>query len=89
MSVLVEKPLAASSIEAEDLVARGGGRGRDLMVGHTFLFSPRVELMERYVADGILGEIQYATSARLNLGLHQADVNVIWDLAPHDLSILF
>jgi predicted dehydrogenase len=87
--VLVEKPLAASSIEAEDLVDRASAAGVILMVGHTFLFSPRVELMQRCVAEGLLGEIQYVTSARMNLGLHQSDVSVVWDLAPHDFSILF
>lgn len=87
--VMVEKPLAASSVEAEDLVSVAEARSRTLMVGHTFLFSPRVELIQRYVAEGVLGEVQYVTSARLNLGLHQADVSVIWDLAPHDLSIIF
>jgi predicted dehydrogenase len=86
--VLVEKPLAASVEEAEDLVARAQVAGRTLMVGHTFLFSPRVELIHDLVRAGRLGTIQYVTSARLNLGLHQADVSVIWDLAPHDLSII-
>ncbi len=87
--VLVEKPLARSALEAADLVVRAERAQRTLMVGHTFLFSPRVELIERVVRDGHLGTIQYVTSARLNLGLHQPDVSVIWDLAPHDLSIIF
>ena len=86
--VLVEKPLARSATEAADLVLRAEHADRTLMVGHTFLFSPRVELIERLVRDGRLGAIQYVTSARLNLGLHQSDVSVIWDLAPHDLSII-
>jgi len=86
--VLVEKPLARSVAEASDLVLRAEHADRTLMVGHTFLFSPRVELIERLVRDGRLGAIQYVTSARLNLGLHQSDVSVIWDLAPHDLSII-
>jgi predicted dehydrogenase len=59
------------------------------MVGHTFLFSPRVEEVVRVLGRGVLGNVHYATSARLNLGLHQRDVGVIWDLAAHDLSILF
>jgi predicted dehydrogenase len=87
--VLVEKPLAASTVEAADLVAAATAAGVTLMVGHTFLFSPRVELIAQLVADRRLGEVQYVTSARLNLGLHQPDVSVIWDLAPHDLSIIF
>jgi predicted dehydrogenase len=87
--VMVEKPLAASSEEGRDLVRLAEERSLTLMVGHTFLFSPRVELIRQCVADGRLGEVQYVTSARLNLGLHQADVSVIWDLAPHDLSIIF
>jgi predicted dehydrogenase len=86
--VLVEKPLARSVAEAADLVLHAERSNRTLMVGHTFLFSPRVELIERLVRDGRLGAIQYVTSARLNLGLHQSDVSVIWDLAPHDLSII-
>ncbi len=87
--VLVEKPLAASTEEAEDLVTSAEAARRTLMVGHTFLFSPRVDLIHELVTHGRLGNIQYVTSARLNLGLHQADVSVIWDLAPHDLSIIF
>ena len=87
--VLVEKPLASSVGEARGLVACAQERDRVLMVGHTFLFSPRVERMREYLRDGRLGRVQYATSSRLNLGLHQRDVGVIWDLAPHDFSILF
>lgn len=86
--VMVEKPLAATTDQAADLVRRAERGGLTLMVGHTFLFSPRVELVERCVAEGRLGDVQYVTSARLNLGLHQPDVSVIWDLAPHDLSII-
>lgn len=87
--VLVEKPLAGSVAEAQDLVACAHEHRRVLMVGHTFLFSPRVERMMEYLDEGRLGTLQYATSSRLNLGLHQRDVGVIWDLAPHDFSILF
>jgi len=86
--VMVEKPLATTTSDAADLVRRAEAAGLTLMVGHTFLFSPRVELVERCVAEGRLGAVQYVTSARLNLGLHQPDVSVIWDLAPHDLSII-
>ncbi|MDP9418713.1 MAG: Gfo/Idh/MocA family oxidoreductase [Actinomycetota bacterium] len=87
--VLVEKPLAASVTDAVAVVERAEKHQRVLMVGHTFLFSPRVELMAQYLAEGRLGRVQYATSSRLNLGLHQRDVGVIWDLASHDFSILF
>jgi predicted dehydrogenase len=86
--VMVEKPLAMTTEQGVDLVLRAERAGLTLMVGHTFLFSPRVELVEQCVAEGRLGEVQYVTSARLNLGLHQPDVSVIWDLAPHDLSII-
>ncbi|MGI9121230.1 MAG: Gfo/Idh/MocA family protein [Acidimicrobiales bacterium] len=87
--VLVEKPLAASVAEAAELVVCAEVQDRILMVGHTFLFSPRVEAMADYLRSGRLGQVQYATSSRLNLGLHQHDIGVIWDLAPHDFSILF
>ncbi|HSH61473.1 MAG TPA: Gfo/Idh/MocA family oxidoreductase [Acidimicrobiales bacterium] len=87
--VLVEKPLAASVADAVAVVELAEQRQRVLMVGHTFLFSPRVELMAQCLADGRLGRVQYATSSRLNLGLHQRDIGVIWDLASHDFSILF
>src|SRR5207248_11647517 len=59
-----------------------------LMVGHTFLFSPRVEHVAELMRDGSLGPISYVTSSRLNLGLHRTDANVIWDLASHDVSVL-
>ena len=87
--VLVEKPLADHPEEAAELVALADARRRVLMVGHTFLFSPRVERMVEYLRRGNLGRVQYVTSSRLNLGLHQKDVGVIWDLAAHDFSILF
>ncbi len=60
-----------------------------LMVGHTFLFSPRVERIAELLRRGETGRLQYVTSARLNLGMHRSDVNVIWDLAPHDFSVIF
>lgn len=86
--VLVEKPLARSSEEARGLVREAAERGRVLMVGHTFVYNPAVELLARLVADGEVGRPYYLTATRVNLGIHQPDVNVIWDLAPHDLSIL-
>lgn len=87
--VLVEKPLAGSSALAGELVSIAEERDLTLMVGHTFLFSPRVDCVREYLRAGRLGRVQYVTSSRLNLGLHQADVSVIWDLAPHDFSIIF
>jgi predicted dehydrogenase len=87
--VLVEKPLAASSADGRELVQLADAKGLTLMVGHTFLFSSRVECAADAVREGRLGKVQYATSSRLNLGLHQRDIGVIWDLAPHDFSILF
>ena len=86
--VLVEKPLASSSADGVALVELARAKDRVLMVGHTFLFSSRVQCAADAVLTGRLGQVQYATSSRLNLGLHQRDIGVIWDLAPHDFSIL-
>ncbi len=86
--VLVEKPLTTSSAEAEALIEIAEAKGTVLMVGHTYQYNPAVEFIKEYVASGQLGELYYIDSARLNLGLFQSDVDVIWDLAPHDLSIL-
>ena len=84
----VEKPLAASSEEAAELVRLARRAGRVLMPGHTFLYSPPVVLMKELIDRGDLGEIYFVSSSRVNLGLHQADVSVVWDLGPHDFSIL-
>ncbi len=86
--VMVEKPLAASSGEAEELVALADRLGLTLMVGHTFEYNPAVHALRDIVASGELGQVYYVDTARLNLGLFQPDINVLWDLAPHDLSIL-
>ncbi|MDO8847898.1 MAG: Gfo/Idh/MocA family oxidoreductase [Coriobacteriia bacterium] len=86
--VFVEKPMTASAAEADDLVALGESSGKVLMVGHTFVFSPPVQKVKEIIASGELGDVYFITSSRVNLGLHQRDVSVIWDLAPHDLSIL-
>jgi predicted dehydrogenase len=86
--VLVEKPLAASEREAEELLELAEATGCVLMVGHTFLYHPAVRALRRLVEQGELGEIYYAHAQRLNLGLFQHDINVLWDLAPHDISIL-
>jgi predicted dehydrogenase len=86
--VLVEKPLARSTAEAAELVRLARRQQRVLMVGHTFLYNPAVRELRRIVQEGELGRIYYADAARLNLGLFQRNANVIWDLAPHDISIL-
>ena len=86
--VLVEKPFAASVAEAEDLVKRARRAGRVILVDHTFLFTNAVRKIADLVRGGALGEICYYDSMRVNLGLFQPDVNVLWDLAPHDLSII-
>lgn len=87
--VFVEKPLASSSADAVELARMADARRLTLMVGHTFLFSPRVERIAEYLDKGEMGQVHYVLSSRLNLGLHRSDANVIWDLAPHDFSIIF
>jgi predicted dehydrogenase len=84
----VEKPLAASSAEAEELIELADDNGLALMCGHTFIYSPPVQAVKRLIDDGELGDIYFISSSRVNLGLHQRDVSVIWDLGPHDFSIL-
>jgi predicted dehydrogenase len=86
--VFVEKPMTGSTAEAQELVALAGELGLTLMVGHTFVFSPPVHKVKQIIDSGELGEIFFVTSSRVNLGLHQRDVSVVWDLAPHDISIL-
>ena len=88
-SVFVEKPLAASVKEAQTLIALATQHRRTLMVGHTFEYSPPVLKMKEIISRGELGKIYFVSSTRVNLGLHQKDVSVIWDLAPHDFSIIF
>ncbi len=86
--VLVEKPLAPTSAGARTLVSAAAEQGVVLMVGHTFEYNPAVRKLRDLVQSGELGELYYIDSARLNLGLYQNDVNVILDLAPHDVSII-
>jgi predicted dehydrogenase len=86
--VFVEKPLTAASAEAEDLIARAERGGRVLMVDHTFLFTGAVRKIKELVDGGVLGRLYYYDSTRVNLGLFQHDVNVIWDLAPHDFAVI-
>src|SRR5580692_11633286 len=87
-SVLVEKPLATSSEEASDLVKTAREKNLVLMVGHTFEYSAPVLKMHDIIASGELGDVFYISSVRANLGLFQRDVNVTWDLATHDISII-
>jgi predicted dehydrogenase len=84
----VEKPLAPSAPEAEDLIALARQCDRLLMCGHTFVYSPPVRALKRMLDDGALGTVYFISSSRVNLGLHQRDVSVVWDLGPHDFSIL-
>jgi predicted dehydrogenase len=86
--VFVEKPLTTSVIEATELAGLAREAGLILMPGHTFLYSPPVNLIRDLITSGELGEIYFISTSRVNLGLHQPDVGVAWDLGPHDFSIL-
>ena len=85
--VLVEKPMCANIKEAESLIKIAAANNRILMVDHTFLYTGSVRKMKELISQNELGELYYFDSVRINLGLFQPDVNVIWDLAPHDFSI--
>jgi predicted dehydrogenase len=86
--VLVEKPLTANTRDAERIDATAKELGLTLMVDHTYVYSPAVRRIKALVDSGDLGELYYIDSVRINLGLFQNDINVLWDLAPHDLSIV-
>ena len=86
--VLVEKPLTYSRAEAEELIDLAASKGKLLMVDHTYLYTGAVQKIKSIVASGEIGDIKYFDSTRINLGLFQPDVNVLWDLAPHDISLL-
>jgi predicted dehydrogenase len=86
-SVLVEKPLATATQDARRMMQEAAARELVLMVGHTFEYNAAVWKLRELVQGGELGRVYYLDSARLNLGLYQSDVNVIWDLGPHDVSI--
>ena len=86
--VLVEKPLTADVAEAEELLALAAEQRRVLMVGHTFEYNPAVNELRKLVQSGDLGKIYCIEAERVNLGLFRNDINVIWDLAPHDISII-
>ena len=84
----IEKPMASSSAECEELIEIADRNGLVLMIDHTFLYSSPVQKIAQIVQAGDLGEIRYINCRRLNLGLFQKDINVAWDLAPHDISII-
>lgn len=86
--VVVEKPIASTSADARRMIERAEERGRVLMVDHTFCYTPTVLKIRDLVASGAIGDVHFVDSVRINLGLVQPDVDVFWDLAPHDLSIL-
>ncbi|MFE0756592.1 Gfo/Idh/MocA family protein [Inquilinus sp. NPDC058860] len=86
--VLVEKPIAESSAQASILIEEAAQRGLTLMVDHTFIYTGAVQKIEEMISSGAIGDIYYYDSTRINLGLFQRDVNVLWDLAVHDLAIL-
>ncbi|HWQ16152.1 MAG TPA: Gfo/Idh/MocA family oxidoreductase [Roseiflexaceae bacterium] len=86
--VLVEKPLALRADEGRELTELAAERGLTLMVGHTFVYNPAVEAVREIVQSGELGRIYYLNATRVNLGLLQPDINVMWDLGPHDISLI-
>jgi predicted dehydrogenase len=86
--VFVEKPMTATSAQGEALIELADRKNLQIMVDHTFLFTGAVRKIKQLIDEGVLGPLYYYDSTRVNLGLFQHDVNVIWDLAPHDLSIM-
>lgn len=86
--VFVEKPFTATAAEAEELIEIADRKNLKIMVDHTFLFTSAVRKIKEIIDEGVLGDIYYYDSTRINLGLFQHDVNVVWDLAPHDFSIM-
>jgi len=86
--IFVEKPFTSSTAQAEQLISLAAKKNLKIMVDHTFLFTGAVQKIRQLLQEGILGKLYYYDSTRVNLGLFQHDVNVIWDLAPHDLSIM-
>lgn len=86
--VFIEKPMTTTSAQAEELIELAARKNLRIMVDHTFLFTGAVQKIQQLVRDGTLGPIFYYDSTRINLGMFQHDINVLWDLAPHDLSIM-
>lgn len=87
--VFVEKPFARTTQEAQTLIEMAQERNLRVMPGHTFEYSPAVVKIKELIDAGEIGQVYYISSSRVNLGLHQKDVSVVWDLAPHDLSMIF
>jgi predicted dehydrogenase len=86
--IFIEKPFTASVAQAEQLIELAEKKRLKIMVDHTFLFTGAVKKIKELIDDGVLGDLYYFDSIRVNLGLFQKDINVVWDLAPHDLSIM-
>ncbi len=86
--VFVEKPFTSNSAQAEELIDLAARKNLKIMVDHTFLFTGAVKKIKQVLQQDMLGKLYYYDSIRVNLGLFQHDVNVVWDLAPHDLSIM-
>lgn len=86
--VLIEKPMTATVAEAEELINLASQKGLTIMADHTFLYTGAVQKIKELIDSGTIGLVRYFDSTRINLGLFQPDVNVLWDLAPHDISIL-
>jgi predicted dehydrogenase len=87
-NVFIEKPMASTSAECLELIRLAEQRNLTLMIGHTFIYSAPVRRIKEIIAAGEIGEVYYISARRLNLGLFQKDINVTWDLAPHDISII-
>ena len=88
LNVMIEKPITTNSQDAEKLVELAQKKNRVLMVGHTFIYNNAVHVLKKLMDSGDIGKTLYVDAARLNLGLYSRELNVLWDLAPHDLSIL-
>jgi predicted dehydrogenase len=88
LHVLIEKPMTVNAKDAEELVELADKKGLTLMVGHIFAYHSAVHALKKYIENGELGKVYYIDTARLNLGLFQRDSNVLWDLAPHDISVV-
>lgn len=86
--IFVEKPFTTNAAQAEELIELAARKNLKIMVDHTFLFTGAVQKIKQLLQEGALGKLYYYDSTRVNLGLFQHDVNVVWDLAPHDLSII-
>ncbi|MFC2088441.1 Gfo/Idh/MocA family protein [Calditrichota bacterium] len=86
--VLIEKPMTSTSAQAEELIELAAKKGLQIIIDHTFVYTGAVKKIKEIIQNGELGELYYFDSVRVNLGLFQHDVNVLWDLAPHDISIM-